>query len=347
MKLRSILIAVSIGLIILSVSMLIKEPAYGTANLGLFCEFMKNAAPVLMLVSCLLIMFAASKKRILSIIGVALIVGSLVITYFLAESTGYSMGTTGWASGFVGILVIIPAGLFLCFITGLLSLIDLLEKESALKKPVIFSVAVILILGLAYHVIADWKPDIRKLVEAIKDDENVYKRFSLAGKLWEIQDDSLPPLLITLLKDKNPRIREAAALALSGKSRNTMVVSPLLRALARETDEKTKEWIIRSLGSVLSVAEPTDRTEAIETLIQVLKNEKGVIKRTAAVALGMIKDERVLQPLIDTLPDEDAGWDAHNALLTITDKRFGQDQGAWNKWMAEQSTSADAKKLRR
>ena len=336
MKLRSILITVSIGLTILSLSMLIKEPAYGTANLGQFCEFMRNTAPVLILVSCLLVMFAATKLRILSIIGVVLIVGSLVITYFLAESTGYSMGTTGWASGFVGILVIIPAGMFLCFITGLLSLIDCLEKESAVKKPVIVSAVAILLLGLAYHVVADWKPDMRNLVKAIKDDENVYEGFSLAGKLMEIQDDNLPPLLITLLEDKNPRVREAAALALSGKSRNTFAINPLLIALDKETDERTKEWIIRSLGSILSVAEQADRTEAIETLTQVLKNEKGVIKGTAAEALGMIKDERVLQPLIDTLTDEDAGWYAYNALLTITGKRFEQDPDAWNEWMAEQ-----------
>lgn len=337
MKLRSILITVSIGLIISSASMLTKEPAYGVANLCGFCEFMKNAAPILILVSCFLIMFAATKLRFLSIIGVALIVGSLVSTYFLAESTGYSMGTSGWVSGFVGILVIIPAGMILCCITGLSSLIDMIEKESVVKKPVIASAAIILLLGLTYHVVADWKPDIRNLVEAIKNDENEYERFSLAGQLWEIQDDNLPSLLIPLLEDKNPRVREAAALALSGKSRNTMVVSPLIRALDRETDEKTKEWIIRSLGGVLSVAEPAARTEAVETLIQILKNEKGTIKRTAAEALGMIKDKRVLQPLIDTLTDEDAGWQAHNALLTITDKRFEQDPEAWNKWLAEQT----------
>jgi len=215
--------------------MLTNEPAYGRANLGVLCEFMKNSAPVLMLLSCILIMVTATKLRILSIIGIVMIAGSLLVTYILAERTGYSMGTTGWVSGFLGILVIIPGGMFLCCITGILSLIDLLEKESAVKKPVIVSIVVIVMLGLGYHIVADWKPDVRDLVEAIKNDENEYERFSIGGKLWEIQDDNLPPLLIPLLEDENPRVREAAALSLSGKSRNTMVVRPLLRALDRET----------------------------------------------------------------------------------------------------------------
>ncbi len=302
MKLRSSMITVCIGVIILSVSILTKEPAYGTANLGVFCEFMKNATPVLLFASCVLIMLTATKLRILSIIGVVLILGSLVVTYILGESTGYSMGTSGWVSGFVGILVIVPIGLLMCCITGLLSLIDLLEKESVVKKSIIISASVILILGIAYHVTADWKPNIYNLVEDIKNDENKYERFSLAVKLLEIQDNNLQPLLIPLLEDENPRVREVAALALGGKSRNAMSVRPLLRALDRETDEKNKEWIIRSLGTVVPLAESADQTQAVETLIQVLKNEKSAIKGTAAEALGMIKDNGVRDLFTDTPP---------------------------------------------
>jgi len=339
MKSRSSIITVCIGVIILSVFMLVKEPAYGTANLGVFCTFMKNASPVLMFVSCIFIMLASTKLRVLSIIGVVLIVGSLVATYIFGELSGYSMGTSGWVSGFVGILVIVPAGLFLCCMTGLFSLVDMLEKESAVKKPVVVSALVILLLGITYHVVADWKPDIRSLVEAIKNDENEYERFSLAGRLWEIQDDKLPPLLIVLLEDKNPRVREASALALGGKSRNAMAVQPLLRALDRETDEKAKEWIIRAFGTVVPLAEPADRSEALETLIQVLKNGKGDIKAVAAQALGMIKDERAIQPLIDALSDKDADFFAHDALITITGNRFERDPDEWNKWMAGRNIS--------
>jgi hypothetical protein len=333
MKLKATLITISIGLIILSLSMLIKEPAYGRANLGIFCEFMKNATPVLMFVSCLLIMLSATKLRILSILGVALIIGSLVLTYILAENTGYSMGTSGWTSGFVSILVIVPAGLCLCCVTGFFSLIDMFEKEGIVKKPVIISAAVILILGIAYHVAADWKPNIHTIVEAIKNDENKYKRFSLAVKLTEIQDDNLPSLLIPLLKDKNPRIREAAALALGGKSRSPTAFHQLLKALDRETDEKTKKWIIRSLSRAMPVADPEDGNKTVETLIQILKTEKSPIKRTAAEALGVIKDERAIRPLIEALTDEDAGWAAHNSLIMITNKRFKQDPDVWNRWM--------------
>jgi hypothetical protein len=334
MKARTSILAVSIGMIILSVFMLVKDPAYGIANIGRVCLFMRNAAPVFMGAACIFIMFAATKLRILSIIGIALIAGSLGITYILAESTGYSMGTSGWVSGFLGIMVVIPAGLLLCCITGLVSLTDLLEKDPALKTPALISGAGILLLGIAFAVAADWRPDIHTIVTAIADEKNKYERFSLAGQLVEIDDDALPPLLIPLLNNENPRVREAAALALGGKSGNAEVVRPLLAALDRETDENAGEWMIRSLGRLGSVARPADRTEVVETLIRMLGQGGAPSKRAAAEALGVIGDERAVAPLIDALTDKDADFFAHNSLITITDKRFGYDPGEWRQWLA-------------
>lgn len=247
------------------------------------------------------------------------------------------MGTSGWASGFVGTLIIIPAGIILCGITGLFSLVDILGKESAAKKPVIVSACVILALGITYHVVADWKPSIGVLVEAIKSDENEYKRFLIGSRLSEIQDERLPPLLIPLLEDQNPRVREAAALALGGKSKTATTAKPLLMALYRETDKDAKEWIIRSLGRVAPVAQAADRSEIIETLIQNLKTGEHSVKGTAAQSLGMIKDDRVLQPLIDALPDQNAGFYAHEALLTLTGERFDSNPDTWNEWMKERA----------
>jgi uncharacterized membrane protein (Fun14 family) len=77
MKIRSTVIAVSMGMIILSVFMLVKQPAYGMANIGRLGLFMRDAAPVLMAGACFAILFSAVKLRILSILGIGLIVGSL------------------------------------------------------------------------------------------------------------------------------------------------------------------------------------------------------------------------------------------------------------------------------
>lgn len=329
MKIRSSLLTVSIGLIIFSVSTLVSRPVFGTSNIGVFCEFMKNISPILMGISCLCILFAATKIRVLSIIGVVLIAGSLSATWFLAEHTGYSMGTSGWVSGFVGIVVIIPAGLFLCGLTGFLSVLDILEKDRTAQNPVIISAAFILVLGIGYHVFANWKPDIYSLIDVIKTNENQYERFSTAVRLAEIKDRRLTPLLIALFENDNPRVREAAFVAVRGESRTAESVRPLLSALDKETDKDNRKWIIRALGVITPLAESTDRTETIETLIYILTNGNGDIKGTAAESLGYIKDKRAIQSLIDALKDKDACFEANNALIMITGKRLGRDPEAW------------------
>jgi len=340
MKIRSSILTVSIGLIILSLSMLISRPAFGTANIGAFCEFMRNASPILMGASCILILLAATKLRVLSIIGVILIAGSLLITWLLAERTGYSMGTSGWVSGFLGLFVVIPAGLLLCGLTGFLSLIDIIEKDNTVRRPVIISAVMILTLGIAYHVTANWKPDIYSLIEIITTTESEYERFSTASKLMEIKDDHLPPLLIGLFEHDNPRVREAAFVAVRGESRTAAAVRPLLAALEQETDKENKEWIIRAFAVVAPLAEPADRAETLETLIDILHNGNGSLKGTAAESLGYIGDKRAIKPLIEALNDRDASFDAQNALIMITGKRFERDPEAWNQWLAGQSAGS-------
>ena len=340
MKIRSVALTLGIGLIILSVSMLISRPAFGTANIGAFCEFMRNASPILMGASCILILFAATKLRVLGIIGIILIAGSLTITWLLAERTGYSMGTSGWVSGFLGLFVVIPAGLLLCGLTGFLSLIDIMEKDNTAQRTVIISAVFVAILGIAYHVTANWKPDIYSLIEIITSSESEYERFSTASKLLEIKDDRLPPLLIGLFEHDNPRVREAAFVAVRGESRTAAAVSPLLEAFEKETDNENKAWIIRALAVVAPLAEPADRTETVDTLIHILKNETGSIKGTAAESLGYIEDKRAIKPLIEALNDRDAASDAHNALIMITGMRFERDPAVWNQWLAGQSAGS-------
>ena len=105
----------------------------------------------------------------------------------------------------------------------------------------------------------------------------------------------------------------------------------------REIDKDAKEWIIRSLGRLALVADAEDRSAIIENLITNLKTGEGSVRGTAAQSLGMIKDDRVLQPLIDALTDQDANFFAHEALLTLTGKRFDYSPDKWNEWMKERT----------
>ncbi len=334
-SLQAIVTTMSIGFIILSVLVLVKEPAYGRENLSPFCALVRNAAPVLMLVSCLSITLFAVKLRISAIIGMILMVGSLVISYFIAQKTGQSMGTLGWSSTFLSMFVIIPTGLFLCILTGCASLIHILENESGARVSVLFSAVAIVVLGVGYSFTAGIKPDVYRLLEEMKSDDAGYGRFSIAVRISEIAENEIVPLLIDLLEDKDPRIREAAVVALGGKPRKATAEAllPVLKALKTETDEKAKEWMIRRLVTITPLSEKADRDMAIDMLIEILQGENRVLQGAAAESLGWIKDERAIPSLIDALSDN--AFDAHNALISITGKRFGRNPEEWRKWYEE------------
>ncbi len=334
-SLRAIVTTMSIVFIILSVLVLVKEPAYGRENLSPFCTLVRNAAPVLMLVSCLSITLFAVKLRILAIIGMILMIGSLVISYFIAQKTGQSMGTAGWSSTFLSMFVIIPTGLFLCILTGCVSLTHILENQSSARIPVYFSAAAIVLLGVGYFFADGIKPDVYSLFDEMKSDDAGYGRFSIAVKISEIAEDEIVPLLIDLLEDNDPRIREAAVVALGGKPRKATAEAllPVLKALKTETDEKTKEWMIRKLVSLTPLAEKADRDIAVDSLIEILQCENRVLQGAAAESLGWIKDERAIPSLIDALSDN--AFDAHNALISITGKRLGRNPEGWRKWFEE------------
>lgn len=339
MKLRAILITLGIGLIVVSGFVLVKEPAHGRDNLSSFCTFVRNATPVLMLASCLLISLTAVKLRKTSIIGIVIIMGSLLLSYFISERTGYSMGTSGWSSTFVSMFIIIPLGLFLCLLTGFASLIHILEKENGIRTQVLITAAAISVLGFAYYLAADSKPDIPGLIEAIKRDDLNRERFSIALKLSEIDDEKMVPLLIDMLEDNNPRIREAAAVALGGRQRKgkAKALPPLLNALQSETDEKAKVMMIQGLASIAPLSEKAERDTAVDTLVAILKGENRSLRGAAAESLGWINDERAILPLIDALSDEP--FHAHNALITITGKRFEGNSEVWRKWFEETKRS--------
>ena len=74
--------------------------------------------------------------------------------------------------------------------------------------------------------------------------------------------------------------------------------------------------------------------ETLEKLSTALKDENSYVRMTAARALGMIDDPRVIDPLIQALRDESHGVQK-NALLSLkerTGQDFGKDPEAWQKW---------------
>ncbi len=110
---------------------------------------------------------------------------------------------------------------------------------------------------------------------------------------------------IDLLNDPDLVVRREAVITL-GEMGDERCVEPLVRAL-RDGDWQVREAAIDSLGQVGS--------PAVEPLIKQLRDWD--IRKSVIRALGRIKDERVLEPLVNQLRSDEFGLDATDALVTL------------------------------
>jgi HEAT repeat protein len=110
---------------------------------------------------------------------------------------------------------------------------------------------------------------------------------------------------IDLLKDPDWAVRREAVITL-GEMGDERCVEPLVRAL-RDGDWQVREVAIEALGMV--------GPPAVEQLIKMLRDWD--IRKYAIRALGKIKDERVLDPVIGQLRNDEFHLDAMEALVEL------------------------------
>ena len=110
---------------------------------------------------------------------------------------------------------------------------------------------------------------------------------------------------IDLLKDSDWVVRREAAITL-GEMGDERCVEPLCRAL-RDGDWQVREVAIDGLGQIGS--------PAVELLIKLLRDWD--VRKYAIIALGKIRDERVLDPLMLQLRNDEFKDDAVNALVEL------------------------------
>lgn len=110
---------------------------------------------------------------------------------------------------------------------------------------------------------------------------------------------------IDLLKDPDWAVRREAAITL-GEMGDERCVEPLIRAL-QDGDWQVREVASEALGLVGS--------PAVEPLIKLCRSWDH--RKAAIRALGKIKDERVLDPLIHQLRSDEFGEDATDALVEL------------------------------
>jgi HEAT repeat protein len=110
---------------------------------------------------------------------------------------------------------------------------------------------------------------------------------------------------VDLLKDPDWVVRREAAITL-GEMGDERCVEPLCNAL-RDGDWQVREVAIDALGQIGS--------PAVEKLIKLLRDWD--VRKYAIIALGKIRDERVLDPLMLQLRNDEFKDDATNALVDL------------------------------
>lgn len=117
---------------------------------------------------------------------------------------------------------------------------------------------------------------------------------------------------IDLLKDPDWVVRREAAITL-GEMGDERCVEPLCNAL-RDGDWQVREVAIDALGQIGS--------PAVEMLIKLLRDWD--VRKYAITALGKIRDERVLDPLMLQLRNDEFKDDATNALVDLGEPALGR-----------------------
>jgi HEAT repeat protein len=110
---------------------------------------------------------------------------------------------------------------------------------------------------------------------------------------------------IDLLNDPDWVVRREAVITL-GEMGDERCVEPLARAL-RDGDWQVREVAIEALGQVGS--------PAVDTLLKLLRDWD--VRKYAILSLGKIRDERVLDPLMQQLRNDEFKDDAINALVEL------------------------------
>lgn len=110
---------------------------------------------------------------------------------------------------------------------------------------------------------------------------------------------------IDLLADPDWVVRREAVITL-GEMGDERCVEPLARAL-RDGDWQVREVAIEAMGQVGS--------PAVETLLKLLRDWE--VRKYAIAALGKIRDERVLDPLMLQLRNDEFKDDAIDALVAL------------------------------
>lgn len=165
---------------------------------------------------------------------------------------------------------------------------------------------------------------------------NSRKRSSVAYILGEINEERSLDLLVGLLSDISPTVRNRAVISI-GKIGSARVIGHLINAYTREDEKMTRETIIKTAMSInpeLSVARLTEKytkeensrlranminslglthnPKAIVLYTQALRDNDGRVRANAVEAIGLLNDPELSELLFPLLND------SHNRVRSNT-----------------------------
>ena len=146
-------------------------------------------------------------------------------------------------------------------------------------------------------------PGVTKTEAVAPGESSVVAQETVALEEEQVKDEI--DIQIDLLTDTDWVVRREAVITL-GEMGDERCVEPLARAL-RDGDWQVREVAIEAMGQVGS--------PAVETLLKLLRDWE--VRKYAIAALGKIRDERVLDPLMLQLRNDEFKDDAINALVEL------------------------------
>ena len=151
------------------------------------------------------------------------------------------------------------------------------------------------------------------------NDKDPHVRAAVTRALGDMGDKSAVPKILPLIHDPNGFVRDAAAEAL-GKLGDRSAVAPLIQILSAQNSTNgysdglligtglgfTAGWQLTAAQTRTRAAQAlgvlqTQAPEAVDALIDALKDKDPIFRATVATALGMIRAPRSVDPLQDAI----------------------------------------------
>jgi diguanylate cyclase (GGDEF)-like protein len=169
---------------------------------------------------------------------------------------------------------------------------------------------------------------VEAVIQALKDEDEVV-RMKAAEILGKQKNEQAVEPLIQSLRDIDWGVREKATEAL-GEIKDVRAVEALIKTL----DDRNTGVRLKASSSLRKIGKP-----AAKSLIKALKNKSEVVRAEAAEILGEIKEKEAIEPLIEALKDED--WEVRkraalalrnlgeNAVEPLIDVMESEDEEIW------------------